>query len=76
MSHRWRLTVDRGLCIGSGMCIGVDREHFLMGPDRRSRPRAEVVDPASELLDIAATCPVEAISIVELDTGRTLAPED
>jgi ferredoxin len=72
--QQWRVTVDRGTCIGSGVCIGTAAVHFsLVG--ERSQPAAELIAPDEAVLDAAESCPVEAILVRAADTGEVLAPE-
>lgn len=69
----WRLTVDRGLCIGSGTCVGTAPEHFAL-VDGRSAPMAEEVEPDEAVTDAAEFCPVSAITVRDAD-DRLVAPE-
>jgi ferredoxin len=48
---------------------------FVADSSGRSRPAAAAVPPDAALLDAARSCPVGAISVVEVATGRVLAPE-
>jgi ferredoxin len=72
MSERWTVTVDRGLCQGTGLCASAAPRHFRLD-DGRSRPVQDVTDPDDVLLDAAAICPTEAILISDA-AGRPLAP--
>ena len=65
----WRVRVDK-TCIGSGSCVGVAPTHFVMGEDRCSHPRAEWAQPDEVLLDAVASCPVEAITVTDQETGE------
>ncbi|WSY80209.1 ferredoxin [Streptomyces sp. NBC_00876] len=76
MTDDWRLSVDSGSCIGSGVCASVAPDHFTIDSSRRSRPTAAQVSRDDRLLDAAHTCPVEAVSIVEVSTGLTVFPEE
>lgn len=72
-SGQWRVEVGDH-CVGSGMCAGTAPEYFrLHGP--RSHPEHERVAPDQKLIDVAESCPVEAIRIRTQD-GVVLAPED
>jgi ferredoxin len=68
----WHLEVDGTKCILSGMCVGLAPDHFELGAEHSEPRRADVV-PDDVLLDAAATCPVEAITVYE--EGRVIAPE-
>ena len=69
----WRVAVSHD-CIGSGSCVGIAPAHFALGDDNRSHPLAASVPPADVLLDAAASCPVEAITIVDESTGEVVEP--
>jgi ferredoxin len=73
MNERWRVTVDRGACLGSGLCAGSAPKHFRL-EDGRSRPVEELIEPDEVVLDAAEMCPAEAISVYDAG-GRLLAPE-
>ncbi|MEV5377605.1 ferredoxin [Streptosporangium nondiastaticum] len=75
-AERWHVRVDRGLCVGSGMCAGSAPGAFALDAGHRSRPLAEETDPSEEVLAAAETCPVEAITISRPDTGETVFPPD
>jgi ferredoxin len=65
MARKFEIHLDAGLCIGSGLCLGIAPEHFEAGPDHRTVLRASVAEANDALNDAAACCPVEAIRIVE-----------
>lgn len=71
----WRVEVDARTCIGSGICAGTAPDHFRV-VDGVSRPVRPEVEPADEVLDAAESCPVEAITVRDGETGDTLAPEE
>lgn len=58
-----RVTVDPGICMGSGTCIAVAPEFFDIGEDGTAYPlRTAVQDSA--LLQLAVTrCPTGAIEV-------------
>jgi ferredoxin len=76
MTEVWQLDVDRHRCIGSGVCASVAPTHFALDGARRSRPTAMRVPPDDGVLDAAFTCPMEAISVVELNSGLRLFPTE
>ncbi|MEU8584917.1 ferredoxin [Streptomyces abikoensis] len=74
---RWRVTVDRTRCVGSGQCAGVAPGAFrLDATTRRSHPVTEETAPADELLAAAECCPVEAVAIRVLGTGEAVFPPE
>jgi len=64
----WSISVSPA-CIGSGVCAGTAPRHFEIGPDGRSHPLASPVEPDDAVLGAAASCPMEAISVTDTDTG-------
>jgi ferredoxin len=67
----WRVTVD-DRCIGSGSCAAIAPAHFALGEDNRSHPLRPEVEPDDAVLDAVASCPVEAILAVTVDTGEVV----
>ncbi len=52
-------------CIGCGMCIGADPEHFEFDSDGLSTVKSEENLDSEALQNAIAGCPVNAISITE-----------
>jgi ferredoxin len=75
LSGKWRIKVDPQLCQASHMCVGIAPAVFEPGPGGVTRPRQDVVDSDDDVLDAAECCPVSAITITELETGRLLSPQ-
>jgi ferredoxin len=71
---RWRIDVDHGTCIGSAVCAGTLPNRFKIVDDRSVPVDAEI-DPDDEVVGAAESCPMEAITVTEIDTGKVLAPE-
>lgn len=38
MGDRWQVEVDRGVCIGSGMCVNHAPDGFVLDSARQSHP--------------------------------------
>lgn len=72
-TRRLRVRVT-GDCIGSEGCVALAPRHFALGDDHRSHPLAEEVDADQAVLDAAASCPMEAIRIVDARTGVEIEP--
>jgi ferredoxin len=73
MNERWKITVNRGACLGSGVCAATAHRHFRLD-DGRSRPIREDIEPDDAVLDAADTCPAEAITVYDA-AGHRLAPD-
>ena len=67
---RWRVSVDKKLCIGSAMCVAIAPDRFVLDEQQRSGPAEAEIDPDELVRDAAASCPSEAISLVDDGTGR------
>jgi ferredoxin len=66
----WRVTVDSGRCIGSGICIGTAPDRFRFDDKQHSTPVAGLIEPDDAVRDAAVSCPVEAVSLMDADTGK------
>ena len=69
----WRVEVSAA-CIASGSCLGVAPKHFALGDDGRSHPIGDHTDEDDSILDAAASCPMEAITVHDIATGRRIEP--
>ena len=69
---RWKLSVDKNLCIGSAMCVAIAADRFVLDERQRSGPVEAEIDPDELVRDAAASCPSEAIGLVDADTGRRI----
>lgn len=74
--EKLKITVDRDECIGDGLCANEAPETFEMDDDSK----AIVLDASSEsrdaIVEAAKSCPVDAIKIVDKETGEQLCPEE
>jgi ferredoxin len=76
MGDRWRVEVDRSVCIGSAMCVHHAPEGFALDPARQSHPVAPETDANEKVLTAAEGCPVEAITITLLGSGELVFPPE
>jgi ferredoxin len=70
---RWRVEVDHTKCMGTALCAGTRPDRFRI-EGGQSSPVQDEVEPDDELVDVADSCPTEAISIRDA-SGKLLAPE-
>jgi ferredoxin len=56
------------------LCLGLAPRRFALGQDGRSHPINELVEPDDLVLDTAASCPMEAISVHDTETGEPMEP--
>ncbi|WP_316525706.1 ferredoxin [Kitasatospora brasiliensis] len=70
--------VDRGRCIGSGMCALSAPDSLALGADGLAAPLARYADGGAELTDRLSEavdfCPVEALSLHSARGGYRIAP--
>jgi ferredoxin len=76
MTAVWQVSVEPSRCRGSGMCTVIAPGSFTMAAAGRSAATAPVVAADGAILDAALSCPLEAITVTDLGSGKRLAPED
>ncbi|MEU4444486.1 ferredoxin [Actinosynnema sp. NPDC050801] len=69
----WTIEVDRGMCLGTGMCTATAPEHFRLDGGTATPVKADV-EPDDAVIDAAESCPMEAILVRSAD-GSVLAPQ-
>jgi ferredoxin len=67
---RWKISVDKHVCISSAMCVAIAPGRFVLDQQLRSGPVESEIDPDEDVRDAAASCPSEAISLVDAHTGQ------
>jgi ferredoxin len=67
---RWKVSVDKNVCICSAMCVAIAPGRFVLDEQQRSGPVEAEVDADEVVRDAAASCPSEAISLVDAETGQ------
>jgi ferredoxin len=72
----WRVVVDTGLCISSGVCLGTAPGRFQFDESQHSRPVRALTEPDDQVRDAAASCPVEAILLTDAGTGKPVPLHD
>ncbi|MEU4462280.1 ferredoxin [Streptomyces sp. NPDC024017] len=76
MGDRWRVEVDRSLCIGSAQCLHHAPDGFRLDTARQSRPAAPDMDANERVLEAAESCPTEAITITLGGSGEAVFPPE
>lgn len=76
MGDRWRVEVDRAICIGSAQCTHLAPDAFRLDSAMQSHPADPEPDAAEQILKAAEGCPVEAISITLLGSGEPVFPPE
>ncbi|MFC1413104.1 ferredoxin [Streptacidiphilus sp. N1-12] len=76
MGDRWRVEVDRSVCIGSGLCAASAPDGFRLDSVRQSHPVQDEADASEALLAAAESCPVEAIALHLAGSSEPVFPPD
>lgn len=74
VTEAWRIFVDSGRCVASGMCAATAPGRFAI-VDGVSTPLSEVVEPDEAVEAAADMCPVEAIAVRDTVDDRLIAPQ-
>jgi ferredoxin len=69
----WRVTVGEQ-CVAAASCLGIAPARFALGDDGRSHPTGSPIEEDDAVLDAAASCPMEAISVHDAQTGEPVEP--
>ncbi|WP_127784406.1 ferredoxin [Rhodococcus sp. X156] len=73
MARSLNVEVD-ATCIGSAYCRGSAPEVFLEGPERQTVVATNPVQDSPEVQEAMESCPVEAISATDAQTGDEVFP--
>jgi ferredoxin len=68
----YRIVIDRSLCSGFGACADLAPDLVELGSDGIAAARLGSSDDP-RVLDLAATCPMAAIAIVDAASGEQAA---
>ena len=89
MAKKYRVKIDRLLCIGAASCVALEPKVFaldqeakavLVDPQDSTKEHPgeytyEVDEQQAEMIMIAAkSCPTNAISIIDEETGQQIYP--
>lgn len=60
-----KVEVDKSLCIGCGSCVSSCDKCFELGDDGKSQVKEDCKGECCNLKEVAANCPVQAITVKE-----------
>jgi ferredoxin len=69
-----RVTVDHDRCVGSTMCIQIAGTVFSLDEAGQSIVQDPTGADTDTVVDAASQCPMEAITVVDTESGTTLFP--
>ncbi|MGO4426616.1 ferredoxin [Streptomyces sp. MCAF7] len=62
------------MCVRTGLCAASAPKEFQLDENGQGRATAGVLPASEEVLEVAESCPIEAISITDADTGEAVFP--
>jgi ferredoxin len=72
---KYKITIDRELCIGDGACCGEAPNTFEMDKDNIAVVTNTDGHTPEEILQAAQVCPVDAITLTDAATGEKVWPK-
>jgi len=72
----WKVWVDRDLCIGAASCVAVAPKAFTLDDEAKAVVLDTIDQEQKEtIVDAAKACPVAAIFIEDIKTGKRVFPK-
>jgi len=71
-----KICIDEETCIGDGLCAQEAPGTFEMNDDDKAVVIHPPTDEEETILEAAAACPVDAITVTDADTGQKLYPAE
>lgn len=76
MTDRWKAEVDRHVCVRTGLCAATAPGEFDLDERGQGRAMSETLPSTDAVLEIAESCPVEAITLTDPATGSRIFPPE
>lgn len=74
MAKKWKITVDRNLCIGAASCVALAAKTFALDSENKAIALEGEGDPPEMVKLAAESCPTKAIILVDSETGEQEYP--
>lgn len=74
MTERWHAKVDRHVCVRTGLCAATAPDEFDLDDNGQGRAAGGSLPASQTLRDAAESCPVEAITLSNADSGERVFP--
>lgn len=71
---KWKITVDRNLCIGAASCVALAMKTFALDSENKAIVQEGEGDPPEMVKLAAESCPTKAIILVDEETGKQEYP--
>ncbi|MFJ9173979.1 ferredoxin [Streptomyces sp. NPDC102360] len=76
MGDSWKVTVDPRSCVRTGLCAASAPKEFRLDENGQGRATADTLPASEEVLEVAESCPMEAITVVVAGTDEAVFPPD
>lgn len=74
MNKRWKIKIDRDLCIGAASCVALAMKTFALDSENKAIVIDEEGDNAESIKLAAESCPTKAIILEDAQTGEQEYP--
>jgi ferredoxin len=74
MAERWNASVDRHVCVRTGLCAATAPDEFDLDENGQGHAKSDTVPASQPVRDAAESCPVEAITLTDPTTGHRIFP--
>ena len=74
MTKKYKITVDRNLCIGAASCVALAMKTFELDSENKAIIIDEAGDDAETIKLAAESCPTKAIVLENIETGEQEYP--
>lgn len=72
---KYKIEIDRNLCIGDGACVGEAPDTFEMDTENIAVVKDAAGQTDAEILQAAQVCPVDAIILTDNQSGVRIWPK-
>ena len=73
-TKKYKITVDRDLCIGAASCVALAMKTFALDSENKAIVLDEAGDPPESIKLAAESCPTKAIILENIETGEQEYP--
>ncbi len=74
MAKKWKITIDRNLCIGAASCVALADKTFGLDGENKAVVLEGEGDPPEAIKLAAESCPTKAIILIDEETGEQEYP--
>lgn len=74
MAKRYKITIDRNLCIGAASCVALAMKTFALDEENKAVVLEGEGDPPDAIKLAAESCPTKAIILIDEETDQQEYP--